>query len=266
MHHRLSSIDPKAQLGKSVVVEPYTTIYGDVIIGDNTWIGPHVTIMNGARIGDNCKIFPGAVISAIPQDVKYQGEDSIAIIGNNTTIRECATVNRGTVAKEKTIVGNNCILMAYSHVAHDCVIGDHCIVVNSVQLAGEVVVHDWAIVGGGSLIHQFVHIGAHAFIGGGVMVRKDVPPFVKAARDPVSFAGVNSVGLRRRNFSNEKIAEIQDIYRFLYLSKMNTSQALEAIEKEFPQSEERDTIVSFVRSSSRGIIPGYTKKDNTTEE
>lgn len=266
MHHKLSTIDPKAQLGRNVIVEPYTTIYGDVIIGENTWIGPHVTILNGARIGDNCKIFPGAVISAIPQDVKYKGEDSIAIIGNNTTIRECATVNRGTVAKEKTIVGNNCILMAYSHVAHDCVIGDHCIVVNSVQLGGEVVVHDWAILGGGSLIHQFVHIGAHAFIGGGVMVRKDVPPYVKAARDPVSFAGVNSVGLRRRDFSNEKITEIQDIYRFLYLSKMNTSQALEAIEKEFPQSEERDTIVAFVRNSKRGIIPGYSKKTDVSAE
>ena len=260
MIHKLSTIDPRAELGKKVTVEPYTTIYGDVVIGDNTWIGPHVTIMDGARIGENCKVFPGAVISAIPQDVKYKGEESIAIVGNNTTIRECVTVNRGTVAKEKTVVGNNCILMAYSHVAHDCVIEDHCIVVNSVQLAGEVVIHEWAIIGGGSLIHQFVHIGAHAFIGGGVMVRKDVPPYVKAARDPVSFAGVNAVGLKRRNFSNEKIAEIQDIYRFLYLSKMNNTQALEAIEKEFPQSEERDTIVSFVRSSSRGIIPGYQEK------
>ncbi len=266
MHHKLCTIDPHAELGKQVVVEPYTTIYGDVVIGDNTWIGPHVTIMDGARIGENCKLFPGAVIAAIPQDVKYKGEESIAIIGNNTTIRECATVNRGTVAKGKTVVGNNCILMAYSHVAHDCVIEDHCIVVNSVQLAGEVVIHEWAIVGGGSLIHQFVHIGAHAFIGGGVMVRKDVPPYVKAARDPVSFAGVNTVGLRRRNFSYEKIAEIQDIYRFLYLSQMNTTRALETIENEFPQSEERDTIVSFVRNSSRGIIPGYSKKSNTSAE
>jgi UDP-N-acetylglucosamine acyltransferase len=257
MHHRLSTIDPHAQLGKQVVVEPFTTIYGDVVIGDNTWIGPHVTIMDGARIGGNCRVFPGAVISAIPQDVKYRGEESIAIIGDNTTIRECATVNRGTVATEKTIVGNNCILMAYSHVAHDCIIGDNCILVNSVQLAGEVMVHDWAIIGGGSLVHQFVRIGAHAFIGGGVMVRKDVPPYVKAARDPVSFEGVNAVGLKRRNFSTEKIREIHDIYRFLYLSKMNNTQALESIEKEFPQSEERDIIISFVRNSSRGIIPGY---------
>ncbi len=266
MHHKLSTIDPRAELGKKVVVEPYTTIYGDVVIGDNTWIGPHVTIMDGARIGENCKLFPGAVIASIPQDVKYQGEESIAIVGNNTTIRECVTVNRGTVAKEKTVVGNNCILMAYSHVAHDCVIGDHCIVVNSVQLAGEVVIYDWAIVGGGSLIHQFVHIGAHSFIGGGVMVRKDVPPYVKAARDPVSFAGINAVGLRRRNFSSEKITEIQNIYRFLYLSKINNTQALETIEKEFPQSEERDTIVSFVRNSKRGIIPGYLKKTNSSPE
>jgi UDP-N-acetylglucosamine acyltransferase len=196
-------------------------------------------------------------VSAIPQDVKYAGEYSIAIIGKNTTLRECVTVNRGTAAAEKTIIGDNCLLMAYSHVAHDCVIGNNCILVNSVQLAGEVVIHDWVILGGGTLIHQFVHIGAHAFTGGGIMVRKDIPPYVKAARDPVSFAGVNSVGLSRRNFSTEQINTIQEIYRTLYLSKMNISQALETIEKEFPESEERDTIVSFVRGSERGIIPGY---------
>lgn len=256
MDHKLSSVHSDAKLGKNVVIEPFSTIYGDVQIGDNTWIGPHVTIMDGARIGDNCTIFPGVVISAIPQDMKFQGEESIAIIGNNTTIRECVTVNRGTVATQRTIIGNHCLLMAYSHVAHDCVIGDHCILVNGVQLAGEVIIHDWAILGGGTLIHQFVHIGAHAFTGGGVMVRKDIPPYVKAARDPVSFAGVNSVGLKRRNFTTEKITEIQEIYRILYLSKMNNSQALEIIEKDFPQSEERDTIISFVRNSDRGIIPG----------
>jgi len=257
MDQNLSSVHTDAKLGKNVVVEPFSTIYGDVQIGDNTWIGPHVTIMDGARIGDNCKIFPGAVISAIPQDVKFDGEESVTIIGNNTTIRECVTVNRGTVAAEKTVLGNNCLLMAYSHVAHDCIIGDYCILVNGVQLGGEVIIHDWAILGGGTLVHQFVHIGAHAFTGGGVMLRKNVPPYVKAARDPVSFAGVNSVGLKRRNFSAEKVNEIQEIYRMLYLSKLNNTQALEKIEKEFPQSEERDTIVSFIRNSERGIIPGY---------
>lgn len=257
MNQKLSSVHPDAKLGKNVVIEPFSTIYADVQIGDNTWIGPHVTIMDGARIGENCKIFPGAVVSAIPQDVKFAGEDSIAIVGNNTTLRECVTVNRGTVAAEKTIVGNNCLLMAYSHVAHDCVIGDNCILVNGVHLGGEVVIHEWAILGGGTLVHQFVHIGAHAFTGGGVMLRKDVPPYVKAARDPVSYAGVNSVGLSRRNFSAEKINEIQAIYRVLYLSKKNTSQALEEIERDFPQSDERDTIVSFIRNSERGIIPGY---------
>jgi len=257
MNQKLSSVHPDAKLGKNVVIEPFSTIYADVQIGDNTWVGPNVTIMDGARIGNNCKIFPGSVVSAIPQDVKYAGEDSIAIIGNNTVLRECVTINRGTVAAEKTVVGNNCILMAYAHVAHDCIVEDNCILVNGVQLAGEVIVHEWAILGGGTLIHQFVHIGAHAFTGGGVMIRKDVPPYVKAARDPVSYAGVNSVGLSRRNFSTEKINEIQEIYRLLYLSKKNTSQALGEIEKKFPQSDERDTIVSFIRNSDRGIIPGY---------
>jgi UDP-N-acetylglucosamine acyltransferase len=257
MSHTLTSVHPDAKLGKNVTIEPFSTIYGDVEIGDNTWVGPHVTIMDGARIGENCKLFPGAVVSAIPQDVKFAGEDSITVVGDNTTLRECVTVNRGTVAAEKTVVGNNCLLMAYTHVAHDCIIEDHCILVNGVQLAGEVVIHEWAILGGGTLIHQFVHVGAHAFTGGGVMVRKDIPPYVKAARDPVSYAGVNSVGLSRRNFSAEKINEIQSIYRELYLSKKNTSQALETIENQFPQSKERDTILSFIKNSERGIIPGY---------
>ena len=254
MIHKLAFVQPEAKLDKGVIVEPFSTIAGDVEIGEGTWIGPNVTIMDGARIGKNCQIFPGAVISAIPQDMKFEGEITTAEIGNNTTIRECVTMNRGTVAAGKTRVGNNCLLMAYVHVAHDCIIGDHCILVNNSGLAGEVVVGDWAILAGASLVHQFVHIGKHSIIGGGSRVRIDVPPYITADRDPLAYVGVNSVGLRRRNFSNEKINEIQDMYRVIYLKKLNNSQALEEVEKEFPKSIERDEILSFFRNSSRGVI------------
>ena len=212
---------------------------------------------SGAHIGKNCKIFPGAVISAVPQDLKFRGEKSIVKIGDNTTIRECATVNRGTAAKGVTQIGNNCLIMAYSHIAHDCLIGNNCIITNACQLAGEVVVDDFAILGGMSAVHQFVHIGKHVMIQGGSLIGKDVPPYVKAGRLPLSYAGVNSIGLRRREFSNEKINEIQDIYRILYQSGLNNSDAIERIEAEMPASKERDEIIMFVRNSKRGIMKGY---------
>ena len=208
----------------------------------------------GSRIGKNCIIFPGAVIGAIPQDLKFRGEDTLAIIGDNTTIRECVTVNRGTAARGKTQVGSNCLIMAYSHVAHDCIVGDNVIISNATQLAGEVVVDNYAVIGGGSLVHQFCHIGPHVMIQGGALVNKDIPPYVKAAREPIAFAGVNSIGLRRRNFSNDVIREIQDTYRYLYLSSMNVSDAIERIEAELPATKERDEIILFVRNSKRGII------------
>lgn len=258
MDQKLFHVHTDARIGKNVIIEPFTTIAADVVIGDGTWIGPNVTIMDGARIGNNCKIFPGAVISAIPQDMKFQGEKTTTEIGNNTTIRECVTVNRGTRAAYKTSVGNNCLLMAYVHIAHDCVVGNNCVLVNNVGLAGEVVIHEWAILSGGTAVHQFVHIGAHVMIGGATKVRKDVPPYVKADRDPLSYVGVNSVGLKRRNFPAEKITEIHEIYRTLYLMNMNNAQALEKIEKDFPASEERDNIISFVKNSGRGIIKGYS--------
>jgi len=252
----LNSIHPDAKIGKHVEIGPFTTIYGDVEIGDDTWIGPNVTIMDGARIGKNCRIFPGAVISGIPQDLKFQGEISTAEIGDNTTIREYVTVNRGTKSKGKTTVGSNCLLQSYVHIAHDCSIGSNCILSGYVGLGGEVVIEDWAILGGGSLVHQFVRIGCHAMIQGGCKVVKDVPPYIMAGRDPVAYAGLNLVGLRRRNFSSEKIQELQEMYRTLYQKGLNNSDAVRNIEASFPQSVERDHVMEFVHKSERGIIKG----------
>lgn len=253
----LAHIDPNAKIGKNVQIDPFTMIGENVTIGDNTWIGPNVTIFSGANIGKNCKIFPGAVIAGIPQDLKFQGEDSTVMIGDNTTIRECVTISRGTVEKQTTVIGSHCLLMAYVHVAHDCVIGSHVIIANSVQIAGHVSIDDWAIVGGSSAVHQFVKIGMHSMVSGGSLVRKDVPPFTKAAREPLSYAGVNSLGLRRRGFSSESISHIQEVYRYLFLNSMNNSRALEEIEVNLPATKERDEILNFIRSSERGVMKGY---------
>ncbi len=257
MHQPLSYVHPGANIARNVVIEPFVTVEKDVEIGEGTWIGSNVTVMEGARIGKNCRIFPGAVISAIPQDLKFGGEKSEAVIGNNTTVRECVTINRGTKITGKTIIGENCLLMAYSHIAHDCKIGNNCVIVNGVALGGHIVIGDWVIIGGLSAVHQFVHIGSQAMISGGALVRKDVPPFVKAAREPLSFVGINSIGLRRRGFTDEKIQEIQNIYRILFQSKNNTTQAIAKIEAELPISTERDNIISFIQDSGRGIMKGY---------
>ncbi|MBT3621657.1 MAG: acyl-ACP--UDP-N-acetylglucosamine O-acyltransferase [Flavobacteriales bacterium] len=256
----LSYVHPNAKIADNVVIDPFVTIAKNVEIGKGTWIGSNVTIMEGARIGENCRIFPGAVISGVPQDLKFEGEKSLAIIGNNTTIRECATINRGTSASGKTEIGNDCLIMAYAHVAHDCKIGNNCIIVNSVALGGHVTMGDFAIIGGLSAVHQFVSIGKHAMVSGGSLIRKDVPPYVKAAREPLSFVGINSIGLRRRGFSDNKIKEIQDIFRILYQNKNNTTQALLKIETEINASPERDEIISFVQNSGRGIMKGYNQK------
>ena len=258
MIHQLAAVDKRAKIAKNVVVEPFTTIAADVEIGEGTWIGSNVTIMEGARIGKNCNIFPGAVISAVPQDLKFGGEDSLTVIGDNTTIRECVTINRGTVAAGKTVVGNNCLIMATAHIAHDCVIGDNAIIVNGVALAGHVTIGQYAVIGGLAAVHQFISIGDHAMVSGGSLVRKDVPPFSKAAKEPLSYVGINSVGLRRRGFSTDKIREIQDIYRILYQKNYNTSQAMSIIEAEMEATPERDEILDFIRNSSRGIMKGYT--------
>ncbi|MGL5226613.1 MAG: acyl-ACP--UDP-N-acetylglucosamine O-acyltransferase [Bacteroidales bacterium] len=257
MKQPLAYIHPEAKIAPNVVIEPFVTIDKNVVIEEGTRIGSNVTILEGARIGKNCVIFPGAVIAAVPQDLKFNGEDTVAIIGDNTTIRECVTINRGTSAKGKTVVGSNCLLMAYTHIAHDCKIGNNVIMSNCVQVAGEVQVDDFAVIGGGSLVHQFVHIGSHAMIQGGSLITKDVPPFIKAGRSPLSYAGVNSIGLRRRAYDNEKIREIQDIYRYLYQSGLNNSDAIERIEAELTTSPERDEIILFVKNSQRGIIKGY---------
>lgn len=257
MKQPLAYVHPAAKIAPSVVIDPFVTIDANVEIGEGTRICSNVTILEGARIGRNCTIFPGAVIGAIPQDLKFRGEDTLAIIGDNTTIRECVTVNRGTAARGRTTVGNNCLIMAYSHVAHDCAVGDNVIISNATQLAGEVQVDNYAILGGGTLVHQFCHIGPHVMIQGGALVNKDIPPYVKAAREPISYAGINSIGLRRRNFSNDTIRDIQEIYRYLYLSGLNVSDAIARIEAELPATRERDEIILFVRNAKRGIIRGY---------
>ncbi len=261
MNQPLAYVHPQAKIARNVVIEPFVTIHKNVEVGEGTWIGSNVTIMEGARIGKNVRIFPGAVISAIPQDLKFDGEETTAEIGDNTTIREFVTVNRGTNANDKTVVGSNCLLMAYVHVAHDCVIGNNCILANAVNLAGHINIDDFAIVGGLSAVHQFVNIGAHVMISGGSLVRKDVPPFTKAARDPLSFAGINSIGLRRRGYSSEKINEIQDIYRIIFNKNLNVSQAISFIENEMPATPERDQILSFISSSKRGIMKGYNFRE-----
>jgi UDP-N-acetylglucosamine acyltransferase len=260
MIHHLTSIHPEAKIADNVIVEAFTTITKDVEIGEGSWIGSNVVIMEGARIGKNCKIFPGSVISAPPQDLKYRGEPSTVFIGDNTVIRECVTLNRGTALdKNTTNIGSNCLIMAYVHVGHDCIIGNNVIIANSVQLAGHINVDDYVYIAGVSAVHQFVKIGAHAMVAGGSLVRKDVPPYTKAAREPLSYAGINSVGLKRRGFSNEKINEIQDIYRSLFLKGLNISKAIESIEAEVPVSPERNEILNFVKSSERGIMKGFNE-------
>ncbi len=257
MKQPLAYIHPEAKIAPNVVIEPFVTIDKNVVVEQGTTIGSNVTILEGTRIGKNCRLFPGAVIGAIPQDLKFAGEETTVVIGNNTTIREYVTINRGTNSKGKTIIGNNCLLMAYVHIAHDVVVGDNVILVNSVQVAGEVKIDDFAIIGGITAVHQFVHIGAHVMISGGSLVRKDVPPFIKAGREPMAYVGVNSIGIRRRGYTNEQIRDIQNIYRILFQKGLNNSEGIERIEAELPASKERDEIILFVRNSHRGVIRGY---------
>jgi len=258
----LAHIHPAARLAAGVTVEPFTTIAGDVEIGENTWVGPNVTIMDGARIGAHCQIFPGAVVAAVPQDLKFAGEVTTAEVGDYTVLRECVTVNRGTVDRGRTVVGSHVLLQAYVHIAHDCLLGDHIVISNATQMAGHVQVGDWAIIGGTTAIHQFTKIGAHSFIAGGSLVRSDVPPFVKAAREPLTYAGVNSVGMSRRGFTEAQILAMHELYRILYLSGSNQQDALARIEATVPASAERDHVVAFVRAAAadRGIIKGPSRR------
>ncbi|MDP2722407.1 MAG: acyl-ACP--UDP-N-acetylglucosamine O-acyltransferase [Bacteroidales bacterium] len=258
MNQPLAYVHPQAKIAPNVVIEPFVNIEKNVIIQEGTWIGSNVTIMEGARIGKNCRIFPGAVISAIPQDLKFAGEDTTVKIGDNVTIREFVTINRGTKANMETVIGDNCLLMAYVHVAHDCILGHNVILANACTLGGHITIDDWAIIGGLAAVHQFVHVGKHAMISGGGMARKDVPPFTKAGREPLSYAGVNSIGLRRRGYTNERINAIQDIYRIIFLKGNNISQSINYIEANVPATDDRDEILSFIANSQRGIMRGYT--------
>lgn len=250
----LACVSENALIGKDVIIGPFVTIDENVVIGDGTIIDSNAVIHSGARIGNNCHIHSGAVLSDIPQDLKFNGEDSLAIIGDGTSIREFVTIHRGTASKGKTVIGNNCLIMAYCHVAHDCELGNNVIMSNQVQLAGEVVVGDHAVLGGGALVHQFTHIGKHVMLQGGSLVNKDLPPYIMAGRYPISYEGVNSVGLHRRGFSEEQINKIQQVYRVLYLSRLNNTEALAKVIAEVPQSPERDEIVNFVKASKRGIV------------
>lgn len=250
----LAYVSPDAQIGRDVEIGPFAVIHSNVIIGDGCRIGSNATICEFTQLGKNCQVFPSAVIGAIPQDLKFKGEESWAIIGDNCVLREFVTIHRGTASKGKTVVGNDNLIMAYCHIAHDCILGSNIIMSNVTQLAGEVEIDDFAIIGGGTLVHQFSHIGSHVMIQGGSKVNKDIPPFAIVAREPIAFCGINSVGLNRRGFTPEQIHTIQEVYRLLYNNGMNTTQALAHIEATMPQTPERDTIVSFVRASSRGIV------------
>lgn len=257
MIHQLSSVDSRARIAPGVEIGPFCNIAGNVEIGEGTRLIGNVTVMDGAKIGRNCVIFPGAVVAGIPQDLKFRGEETVAIVGDNCVLRECVTINRGTASKGKTVVGNNCLIMAYCHVAHDCRVGNGVIMSNATQLAGEVVVDDNAVIGGGTLIHQFCHIGSYVMIQGGALINKDIPPYIRAAREPISYAGLNVVGLRRHGFTAEEMHDVQDIYHILFQSALNTTDAIAKIETEIPYSLIRETVLSFVKSSERGILKGY---------
>ncbi len=255
--HPMSYVHPEAILGENVEVGPFAYIDQHVQIGDGCRIMNGATILNYVKMGKDCTVFPGAVVGAIPQDLKFEGEESWVEIGDRVYIRECATINRGTKASGKAVtrIGNDTLLMSYSHIAHDCTIGNHCIIVSYVGLAGETDIQDWGVVGGKSGSHQFCRVGTHAFVGANVKITKDVPPYVLAGREPIAFEGVNRVGLQRRGFTEQQVNEIKDIYDTIYFKGMNVSQAVEYIEANFPATEQRDTILRFIRESERGIIP-----------
>lgn len=257
MKGQLTFIHPNAKIGNNVTIEPFTVIYDDVVIGDDCWVGPHVTIFPGARIGKGCKIFPGASIAAVPQDLKFAGEYTTCEIGDNNVIREYVTINRGTNASGKTVVRNNNLIMAYAHVAHDCIVKNNCILANSATLAGHILIDDYAIIGGQSAIHQFTRIGKHVILMGGSLVDKDVPPYVKGGKFPVSYCGVNSVGLLRRGYSQEIVNNIRSLYRIVFQKGLTYSAALEEL-KQQKQSAERDEIISFIEKAERGLMKGFT--------
>ncbi|HRG00129.1 MAG TPA: acyl-ACP--UDP-N-acetylglucosamine O-acyltransferase [Bacteroidia bacterium] len=252
----LANVSPKAKIGNNVTIEPFATVYEDVVIGDNTYIHPNAIIYPDTTIGNNCQIFPGALIGIVSQDLKYKGEKAKTTIGNNTIIREYVTVHKGTSDRMLTAIGDNCLVMAYAHVAHDCIIGNNVILANYVGLAGHVTIEDFSILEGYVAVQQFVVVGAHTFLAGTSKVRKNVPPYIRVAREPLQYIGVNSVGLSRRGFDKETINQIEDIYRLIFVRGHNTSKALELVEQEIPDSPVRKKIVEFIKNSSDGIVKG----------
>jgi len=255
--NRLKVIHPKAKIADKVIIEPFVTIGANVEIGEGSWIGSNVTIMEGVKMGKNCKIFPGAVVGAIPQDLKFGGETSTIEIGDRVTIREYCTLNRGTKANDKTVIEDDCLLMAYVHVAHDCILKKGVVLANNVNLAGHIEIGQYTTLGGLTAVHQFVKIGAYSMVGGGALVRKDIPPYIKAAREPLSYVGVNAIGLKRHQFTNEQIHHIQDMYRVLFVKGHNVSQAMAILKEDFSATKEHRVIADFVEASTRGLIRGF---------
>lgn len=252
----LASVSKKAQIGKNVTIEAFATVYDDVIIGDNTHIHPNAIIYPDTTIGNNCQIFPGALVGIVSQDLKYKGEKAKTVIGNNTIIREYATIHKGTADRMLTSVGDNCLIMAYAHIAHDCIVGNNVILANYVGLAGHITIEDFVIIEGYAAIQQFITIGAHSFLAGASKVRKNVPPFIRVAREPLQYIGVNTIGLARRNFDKETINQIEDIYRLIFVRGHNVSNALELVEQEIPNSDIKNQIVGFIKNSKDGIVKG----------
>lgn len=251
--HPTSIVSKEAQIADDVVIGPFCIVEGDVKIDSGTKLLSHVVIYNGARIGKNNKIFPGAVIAAVPQDLKFNNEYTEVFIGDNNTIREAVTISRATAATKKTVVGSNCLLMAYVHIAHDCVVGDNCILANSVQLAGHVHVEDYVIIGGLTGVHQFTTIGQHSMIGACSKIVKDIPPYTLFSGNPIMYEGLNRIGLKRRGFSSDAINSLKEAYNILYSPFYNTSQALEKIKAEVKQTQEVKNLLDFIEKSQRGI-------------
>jgi UDP-N-acetylglucosamine acyltransferase len=252
----LANVSPRARIGKNVTIESFATIYEDVEIGDNTIIHPNAVIYPDTIIGSNCKIFPGAIIGVINQDLKYRGERSNTVIGNNTTIREYATIHKGTADRMTTKVGDNCLIMCYVHLGHDCSVGNNVIIANSASLAGHITIEDHVVLEGVVAAQQFVSIGAHAFVAGASLVRKSIPPYIRVAREPLQFIGVNTIGLQRRGFDKETIKHIEDIYRIIFVRGHNLSNALEMVESEIADSDIRKQILQFIRAQEDGIVKG----------
>ena len=254
MKQPLSYVHSEAKIAENVVIEPFVTIDKNVEVGEGTWIGSNVTIMEGAKIGKNCRIFPGAVISAVPQDLKFKGEPTTLEIGEGNIFREFVTISRGTTFRNKTVIGNNCFLLAYVHVPHDSIIGNHVIISNAVNMGGHVSIDDWVNIGGMVGIHQFVRIGEHSFIAFLSRVTQDVPPYILAGGNPINYKGLNIIGLKRRGFREDVINKIKQAYTLIYNSKYNISDALKAVKEFIEPIDEVKKIINFIETSERGII------------